>query len=218
METGVVCWHRFYPDDTKLIFGRKTMQKLIEAVIHVLFLCIVLALGVTAILWIGDACEDPITSRARAQDPALDKGLILARLVVHEAGSHELDHQALHQTLRNAGGGELSFSHGPLRRIRIEEDEGRWPRRLNREMTAPWGWPEARVPWDSDRGVGRWRRVLAWADEMVGAESWPRPCSGTPIAWGGRCEDPRGACDEDRPWHRRVDCGPTLNYYVERAR
>lgn len=164
-----------------------------------------------------DSCEDPISS-AHAQEPAVDRGLILARLVVHEAGGSELDHQALYQTLRNAGGGELNFHHGPLRRIRLEEAEGRWPRRLNRELTAPWGWPEERVPWESARGVGRWRRVLAWADSMIEAESWPKPCSGTPIVWGGRCEDPRGACDEDRPQYVRVECGPTLNYYAERRR
>lgn len=192
------------------------MSRLLEAVIHTLFLALVLAIGVVVILWVGEACEDPLSSRAHAQE--IDRGLILARLVVHEAGGHELDHQALYQTLRNMGGGELDFRHGPLRRIRLESHEGRWPRRLNREMTPPWGWPEARVPWESSRGVGRWRRVLAWADAMVTAESWPRPCSGTPITWGGRCEDEYGACDEDRPGYQRVECGPTLNYFAERRR
>jgi hypothetical protein len=205
---------------------RRRLETEGKTMIRTLLTLTVLVAGITTILWVGGACEEPILpNRAFAQPGQgsrtaheIDAGLFLARLVVHEGGSRELDHEAIHQTLRNMGGNRLDFSRGPLRRIQFEE-EGRWPRRLNRELTRPLGWPEDRLPWDSARGRGLWQQVLAWADERVGQESgWPRPCSGVPITWGRRCElYGDGVCDQDRPHYRRVDCGDTANYFAERA-
>ena len=179
---------------------------------------------------------------ARAQEPAEEVQLNLARMCVNESNWRNRDDcEAIWQvttTLAREGADAetlLRWQQALSPRVTgaaEPRDVGneRWSRNLTWSNTKPEGWPDD-VPWD--RYQPAWEAIRDWAARKVGAfldagERRHTQCRGRVVAWVGT-----RTLREDRDFMRRrnaaraerglpplvpLDCGDTVNVFFGRPR
>ena len=85
----------------------------------------------------------------------------------------------------------------------IRNARARWVSKLTTECDMPEGWPLSESLWDAQYGAKTCPQTVALGRHLIKGNlppsvpghrySW---LPGRPIAWGGRCETKRGACDD----------------------
>lgn len=96
----------------------------------------------------------------------------------------------------------------------------RWISEMTTECNQPESYPESLAIWDR-RHRRHCERTVTLARGLVSGEDTDRITGARVIAWGGRCEDPRGACDDPIACSRglvRVRGLETHNAFWRRSR
>lgn len=102
-------------------------------------------------------------------------------------------------------------SHHP-RHTRLDRDDGnRWVAHLSTSLERPIGWPESRIPWESDsRGRAGWRARLDQAQAFLDAEQPIECLRAWPVAWGGPVTDHALLVSRLESGRYRIVAGPRI--------
>lgn len=144
-----------------------------------------------------------------------------ARLTTNEAGLPSASHPTIDGPLigwivaHNADvfgiGVEAWIARAHTRHTRAGRTDGnRWVAHLSASLERPEGWPEARIPWTSARGVVAWQARLdearAWQDGRI-----PLVCPAAyPRTWGGPFVDRCNILRKLIAGTHRVVAGPPI--------
>ncbi len=98
-----------------------------------------------------------------------------------------------------------------------------WIARLQLDCNRPRGFPETdrqgnAIDWDDDGYRERCENLFVYAQRLLDGEGdVVGPWTTVPlVTWGGRCETPEGACDDDNGWARGLvpfETGDTANRF-----
>lgn len=152
--------------------------------------------------------------------------LVLARIAISEAAwDFTADMPAIYQVIRRNRGDTETLINAMRNHSRIvsevwapSREREQWLAELNLDLTRPEHFP---VELDEHVWEVRYREQWAAAIHMARALIEDRidgtPCPVQVVAWGGRCDDEAGACDDHRAIRRGLvpveSCGRTANRF-----
>jgi hypothetical protein len=173
-------------------------------------------------------------SRIISADPTIENHnellelttLVLARIAISEAAwDFEADLPAIYQVIRRNRGDTETLINAMRNHSRIvsevwapSRDRERWLTELNLDLTRPAHFPAelSDHAWEV-RYREQWAAALRLARALIEGRVDGTPCPVPVAAWGGRCDDVAGACDDHRALRRGLvpveACGRTANRF-----